>query len=448
MSTYPEPPIIGQPWTVAAAAVAAAVNASTTKPTLPWRFLPANSGGRDYPAWLTDQNVPAGTWGATLGGTPPAAGTFTLTLGKYTGGLAHDKRAVTFTVADPTALEAYAFPQDAKIGHPYKITAAAVATAAGLTDAETPLLTDPRGQWPEWLTPRPVPGVPRVAGPVTGTPPEGAADRFVIGVDDYSRGTVYGSGTATVRVIGGTPPAPVVRDLVAQFQQGVAAAYPLAQAAGVTAASLALTGTLPQGLTLSDGTVTGTPTAAGEWSGAYSGTTTDGAPVKGAITWQVAAPPVPETPETPEDPGTDTGGGGTGPGTGPGDTTPEPDAETREAWARLMAEDPQAEFVVDALVPRALRYVERTADDAAGSREHVLTVLEYVKAYTRGRGFTGYIPHRSLAAVIVAASGRLITNPEQVAFYQTGDYSERPAVLAGWTAAELGVLRRFRQVYA
>lgn len=352
--------------------------------------------------------------------------------------------------------EAYAFPQDAKIGHPYKVTSAAVVKALGLPEASYRYrLIDPLGQWPEWLKPRPTAANPGIIGPATGTPPEGAAGQFVIGVEDRhpTTGKVFGSGTVTVRVIGETPPTPppVVRDLVAQFQQGVAAVYPLAEKAGVTAASLALTGTLPEGLTLSDGTVTGTPTAAGEWSRAYTGTSSDGAPVTGTITWQVAAPPVPDTPETPEDPGTDTGGGGTDPGsggTGPGDPTPEPDAETREAWARLMAEDPQAEFVVDALVPRALRYVERTADDAAGAREHVLTVLEYVKAYTRGRGFTGYIPHRSLAAVIVAASGRLITNPEQVAYYQTGDYSERPAVLAGWTTAELGVLRRFRQVYA
>lgn len=339
--------------------------------------------------------------------------------------------------------EAYAFPQDAKVGHPYKITVDAAVKANGLPEAYFRyLLRDPLGQWPEWLTPRPTDANPGIVGPAAGTPPEGAAGQFVIGVDDRhpTTGKVYGSGTVTVRVIGEAPPTPppVVRDLVAQFQQGVAAVYPLAEAAGVTAASLALTGTLPEGLTLSDGTVTGTPTAAGEWSGAYSGTTSDGAPVTGAITWQVAEPPVPETPE---DPGTDTGGGGTDPGSG--DPTTDP-----EEWARLMAADPQAEFVVDALVPRALRYVERTADDAAGSREHVLTVLEYVKAYTRGRGFTGYIPHRSLAAVIVAASGRLITNPEQVAYYQTGDYSERPAVLAGWTTAELGVLRRFRQVYA
>lgn len=76
-----------------------------------------------------------------------------------------------------------------------------------------------------------------------------------------------------------------------------------------------------------------------------------------------------------------------------------------------------------------------------------MTVLEYVRGYVRDRGFIGYVPHRSLQAVIVSAGVRLFINPEQLTYYSTGDYSERPATLTGWTAAELGVLRRFRRTY-
>ena len=41
----------------------------------------------------------------------------------------------------------------------------------------------------------------------------------------------------------------------------------------------------------------------------------------------------------------------------------------------------------------------------------------------------------------MAAAARLVANPEQLTYYATGDYTERPAVLTGYTLAELGVLR-------
>lgn len=75
-------------------------------------------------------------------------------------------------------------------------------------------------------------------------------------------------------------------------------------------------------------------------------------------------------------------------------------------------------------------------------------VAEYVRGYTRGRGFDGSSPAGPLLAVIVSATARLATNPEQLTAYTMGDYSERPARLAGWTLAEIGVLHRFRVVAA
>ena len=118
-----------------------------------------------------------------------------------------------------------------------------------------------------------------------------------------------------------------------------------------------------------------------------------------------------------------------------------------------MDEDPQAMYVAVRLADRIIRHAGGTLEGTPGdslvmARDHALTVLEYVRGYTRGRGFVGYIPHRSLQAVIVAAGARLYVNPEQLSYYQTGDYSERPATLTGWTAAELGVLRRYRRTYA
>ena len=140
---------------------------------------------------------------------------------------------------------------------------------------------------------------------------------------------------------------------------------------------------------------------------------------------------------------------------GPFTPTPapdEPDEVTEAAWARLMDDDPQAVYVATKL---AERIVKHTGQDVADlepaevltARDHAMTVLEYVRGYVRDRGFIGYIPHRSLQAVIVSAGARLFVNPEQLTYYSTGDYSERPATLTGWTAAELGVLRRFRRTY-
>lgn len=115
----------------------------------------------------------------------------------------------------------------------------------------------------------------------------------------------------------------------------------------------------------------------------------------------------------------------------------------------LLTEDPEAVAVRDALAPRVLTHTaaDTSTDATELASAHVGVVLEYVNGYTRGRGFHGMIPERDLQAVIVAAASRLFTNPEQVGSFTMGDYSERPAVLAGWTMAEMGVLRRHRRTY-
>lgn len=81
------------------------------------------------------------------------------------------------------------------------------------------------------------------------------------------------------------------------------------------------------------------------------------------------------------------------------------------------------------------------------AQEHLPIVTAFVEAYTRGRGFddaTGE-PANPLRAVIITATARLVPNPEQMKRYQTGDYSENPAILDGFTLPELAVLHRYRK---
>ena len=141
------------------------------------------------------------------------------------------------------------------------------------------------------------------------------------------------------------------------------------------------------------------------------------------------------------------------PGPWPAPAGPAPTPEDEAVWSALLDDDPQAMFVAGRLSERIIRHAGMDVADldpaeVLTARDHAMTVLEYVKGYTRDRGFIGYVPHRSLQAVIVAAGARLFVNPEQMTYYSTGDYSERPATMTGWTSAEVAVLRRFRKVYA
>lgn len=133
-------------------------------------------------------------------------------------------------------------------------------------------------------------------------------------------------------------------------------------------------------------------------------------------------------------------------------TDSDPDTGTTTDAGAPGNDDPWSEFAALAasLAPRVAAYVGQ-ADEAAAiaaAAEYVPTVAEYVRGYTRGRGWTGDTPAGPLKTVIVAAAARLLANPEQVSTYTLGDYSERPAVLAGWTLPERGVLNRYRKTAA
>lgn len=102
---------------------------------------------------------------------------------------------------------------------------------------------------------------------------------------------------------------------------------------------------------------------------------------------------------------------------------------------------------VDRIAARVADHIGRPGDQATIdlARGHVGTVAAFCRTYTRGRGFTPTgDPLPDVEAVIVTAASRLTTNPEQVITYTAADYSERPAVFEGWSAAETGVLHEYR----
>lgn len=117
---------------------------------------------------------------------------------------------------------------------------------------------------------------------------------------------------------------------------------------------------------------------------------------------------------------------------------PEPDPEPEP--------EPEPE-PTDDLAARAAAFIGRAGSKRFESlaAAQLPIVTEFVRGYTRGVGFIGDKPSAPLEAVIVSAGSRLLTNPEQLVQYQTGDYSERPAVLAGWTLTELAILNRYRR---
>ena len=118
--------------------------------------------------------------------------------------------------------------------------------------------------------------------------------------------------------------------------------------------------------------------------------------------------------------------------------------------------EPGDDFTGASLVPQVLQFagIKATDERVAMVTLHVDAVTAYVYGYTRGRGFipepgTGVlVPRRDVERVIVSAAARLTANPRQMNYYSTGDYSERPAVLAGWTLLERAVLNNYRVRWA
>lgn len=82
----------------------------------------------------------------------------------------------------------------------------------------------------------------------------------------------------------------------------------------------------------------------------------------------------------------------------------------------------------------------------AQAEAHLPVVRTFVAAYVRDVGFLADgLENDALAAVIVSATARLVSNPTQARQYAAGDYSETPGLLNGWTLPELAVLHRYRR---
>lgn len=80
---------------------------------------------------------------------------------------------------------------------------------------------------------------------------------------------------------------------------------------------------------------------------------------------------------------------------------------------------------------------------------HVQIVEGFVYGYTRGKGFSDDgVPERPLRNVIVMAASKLTYNPEQVSWFRSGEYSERPAQWQGWSLMDLAVLNQYRKRWA
>jgi hypothetical protein len=132
--------------------------------------------------------------------------------------------------------------------------------------------------------------------------------------------------------------------------------------------------------------------------------------------------------------------------------SPPSSAVSAETDAAAAPPDPWLAHAVlaAALAPRVAAFVGRPnhADTISAATEYIPVVAEYVRGFTRNRGYVADTPAGPLQVVIVAAAARLVANPEQLSMYQTGDYTERPAVLTGYTLAERGVLHRYRRTVA
>lgn len=78
------------------------------------------------------------------------------------------------------------------------------------------------------------------------------------------------------------------------------------------------------------------------------------------------------------------------------------------------------------------------------ANHHLPIIWEMAKAYTRGGGFSaGPYVQDSIASVIIAATARLVANPEQLR-YQAGSVQISDS-FRGWTLAENYVLNRYRR---
>lgn len=91
-------------------------------------------------------------------------------------------------------------------------------------------------------------------------------------------------------------------------------------------------------------------------------------------------------------------------------------------------------------------FLQQDLDTASATQASALATA-YVRAYTRGVGFTTDVPTEDLAAVILAVAARLYSNPEGLRAETVGGYTYTSALAGfqGYTLAELTVLNGYRR---
>ncbi|ATD70354.1 MULTISPECIES: hypothetical protein [Gordonia] len=82
---------------------------------------------------------------------------------------------------------------------------------------------------------------------------------------------------------------------------------------------------------------------------------------------------------------------------------------------------------------------------AAVAERALPIVTAQVRAYTRGRGFSGDQPAPDVETVILTSTARLAANPENLRAEKIGDYEVQRQVIDGWTLPELAILGRYRR---
>ncbi len=100
------------------------------------------------------------------------------------------------------------------------------------------------------------------------------------------------------------------------------------------------------------------------------------------------------------------------------------------------------------------RFLGREDDDVVidAANEQLPLVAEFVRAYTRGKGFGEPTddpldipePNRDLRAVIITATARLVVNPAQLERESADGYTAVGA-FNGFSLPELAVLHRYRR---
>lgn len=87
----------------------------------------------------------------------------------------------------------------------------------------------------------------------------------------------------------------------------------------------------------------------------------------------------------------------------------------------------------------------QTVDPSAGAAA-LGAVAQLANAYTRGVGFTAGVPNADIAAVIVTAAARLVSNPSQLLTDSTvgPESASFRTAWTGWTVPELFALNRYR----